>query len=1126
MPPNASLPPPAEPVRARKTSVVAQLTLFVAATLVVLLGVVLAVSYTVGRSILRDQIDDRLSAIAESRRDFVTEWVGRQQDRVTIFALRGVLRNFLEKHVAKESEEPQRTQSQDNLDGHVRSGAALVARIVSREGQVLLSSDPAEVGRDLSSDPTFQAGLKDASISVPSREGEAFFVDLAAPTRWVDGSRATLGVVMLKVSATPLATALRAQTGLGQTGEVLLGVRQGSQVRFLFPPRFRPDLVLATPAQAPAMVAATEGRKIFQHNIDYRGEQVLTAARPLDYGGWGLVAKMDQREAYAPIERLWHLVLAVGITAAVAGLVCAGLAARTFARPIQRLVGAAEAVTRGDLAASVPVDSDNELGLLARTFNAMTAALRTRTTEREKAETELKAERTLLRTLIDVLPLAIYVKDADGRFLVASTECARSIGVSSPDKLLGRTDADFFPPAIAAAFLTAEQRVLAGESILNLEEDSVNADGTSRIELTSKVPLHDSTGKIVGLVGVSRDITQRRRAEQAVRASEELLRSITDHTEDIIFVKDRESRTIFKNPAGLRANAMPAEKVIGYSDAEFGVDAEQVAKFLADDRRIMGSGKTEVVEEVLTSATGKKHVLLTTKTPRFDSKGNVIGLVGVARDITAQKLAEAALRESEQRLRTLGDNIPGGAIYQLIVSPAGHAHYAYMSAGIERIFGIPTDLVLGDPEALWGLILDDDRKRVALAQAESARKMTAFDCEFRQRTLRGEIKWLHARSTPRRLPDGSLCWDGVLTDITERKAAEAAVLESNERYELVVKGANAGIWDWDVPRKRVYYSARWKAMRGFSENEISSREEEWSDRIHPEDRDRVITALRAHVGGLTPVFAEEYRVLCKDGSWKWVSDQGIALRNAEGEAVRVAGSENDIHERKRAEEEIKASLHEKEVLLREIHHRVKNNLQIVSSLLNLQGRGHPALSGIFASTRDRVHAMAAVHERLYQSGDFARIDLGAHLSALARALTRAHAPAGVRVHLDLQLEPVTVELNAAVPLSLIANELLLNALKYAFAGRKDGTVTVSLQTDGDHRQLLVADDGPGIPTAIDPMTTRSLGLRLVRDLAHQIRAELRIDSEGAGMKVWIRWPAQPAPSERVTSDEPPGVPII
>lgn len=1122
----SSLLPMAGSARARRTSVVAQLTLFVAATLVVLLGVVLAVSYIVGRRVLRDQIDDRLSAIAESRRDFVAEWVGRQKDRVTIFALRGVLRNFLEKHVAHQSEEPQRTQSQENLDGHVRSGAALVARIVSREGQVLLSSDPAEVGRDLSGDPTFRAGLKDAAISVPARQGNAFFVDLAAPTRWVDGTRATIGVVMLKVSATPLATALREQTGLGTTGEVLLGVRDKGHVRFLFPPRYRPDLVFVPPTQATAMAAATEGRKAFQHHTDYRGEPVLTAARPLGYGGWGLIAKMDQREAYAPIDHLWNLVLMVGVAAALIGLTCAYLAARTFALPIRRLVTAAENVARGDLNASVPVHSENELGLLAGTFNDMTAALRIRTAEREKAEGELKAERTLLRTLVDVLPLSIYVKDADSKFVVANAECARSIGVSGPEQLLGRTDADFFPPSIASSFRAAEQRVLAGESILNLEEDSVHADGSSRIELTSKVPLRDSAGKVVGLVGVSRDITQRRRAEQAVRASEELLRSITDHTEDIIFVKDRDSRTIFKNPAGLRANALPAEKVIGHNDAEFGADAEQAAKFLADDRRIMAHGKTEMVEEVLTSATGKKHVLLTTKTPRFDSKGNVIGLVGVARDITAQKMAEAALRESEQRLRTLGDNIPGGAIYQLIVSPSGHAHYAYISAGIERLFGIPTDLVLGDPEALWGLILEGDRARVGEAQAASARTMTPFDCEFRQRTLRGEIKWLHARSTPRKLDDGSLCWDGVLTDVTERKAAEAAVLESNQRYELVVKGANAGIWDWDVPGKHVYYSPRWKEMRGFAENEISNREEEWSERIHPEDRVRVIAALRAHVAGQTPVFAEEYRVLCKDNSWKWVSDRGVALRNADGQAVRVAGSETDIHERKRAEEEIKSSLHEKEVLLREIHHRVKNNLQIVSSLLNLQARGHPALGGFFASTRDRVHAMAAVHERLYQSGDFARIDLGAHLSALTRALTRANAPGGVRVQLDLKLEPINVELNAAVPLSLIANELVLNALKYAFTGRKEGTLTVSLNTDGSFRELLVADDGPGISTAIDPMTTRSLGLRLVRDLARQIRAELRIDSAGSGMKVWIRWPAQPAPSDRAAPDDPPGVPIL
>ena len=309
----------------------------------------------------------------------------------------------------------------------------------------------------------------------------------------------------------------------------------------------------------------------------------------------------------------------------------------------------------------------------------------------------------------------------------------------------------------------------------------------------------------------------------------------------------------------------------------------------------------------------------------------------------------------------------------------------------------------------------------------------------------------------------------------------------------------------------MYYSPRWSEMRGYLPAEIGDSSEEWSSRVHPEDTPRVIAALHAHIGGETPVFSEEYRIACKNGSWKWVHDRGVARRDESGRAIRMAGSETDITERKLAEERLKASLHEKEMLLKEVHHRVKNNLQIVSSLLNLQGRQltDPVLIAGFASTRERVRAMAAVHERLYETGDFAAIDLAAHIGGLTRMLTAAHTPEGVRLRYVPRLESVIVDLNTAVPLSLIVNELILNAAKYAYVGRSEGELRIELRAGPEHHELCIADDGPGLPAGLDPETTRTLGLRLVRDLARQIRAEVNIDSSISGTSIRILWPARP-----------------
>ncbi|BAI61615.1 putative histidine kinase [Methanocella paludicola SANAE] len=150
-------------------------------------------------------------------------------------------------------------------------------------------------------------------------------------------------------------------------------------------------------------------------------------------------------------------------------------------------------------------------------------------------------------------------------------------------------------------------------------------------------------------------------------------------------------------------------------------------------------------------------------------------------------------------------------------------------------------------------------------------------------------------------------YEKVSRENEERRRAEEALREIKERYKLVIAGARGAIWDWDVPNKRVFYSPQWKALRGLSDDEATDREEEWSSRIHPEDAPRVMAAVQAHFEGRTPVFAEEYRTLCKDGSWKWISDRGMAQRDAHGRVVRMAGSENDITERKHAEEALRDS---------------------------------------------------------------------------------------------------------------------------------------------------------------------------------------------------------------------------
>ena len=195
------------------------------------------------------------------------------------------------------------------------------------------------------------------------------------------------------------------------------------------------------------------------------------------------------------------------------------------------------------------------------------------------------------------------------------------------------------------------------------------------------------------------------------------------------------------------------------------------------------------------------------------------------------------------------------------------------------------------------------------------------------------------------------------------------------------------------------------------------------------------------------------------------------------------------------------------MLLKEVHHRVKNNLQVISSLVGLQADGSKdeTVREVLRDVTYRVRSMALVHEKLYQSADLAHIDFAEYSRGLLGYLWRAHGPAAASIRLTLDLEPVTLPVDTAVPCGLILNELAGNALKHAFRGRHEGEVTVSLITEVDGRICLsVGDNGVGLPAGFDWREARSLGLHLVQMLSGQLGASVEAsDGEGTRFEIVI-----------------------
>jgi len=257
-------------------------------------------------------------------------------------------------------------------------------------------------------------------------------------------------------------------------------------------------------------------------------------------------------------------------------------------------------------------------------------------------------------------------------------------------------------------------------------------------------------------------------------------------------------------------------------------------------------------------------------------------------------------------------------------------------------------------------------------------------------------------------------------------------------------------------------------------------------------------ARKTHADGVTRTSKEES--ILKDGNHINFMVSCSPIKNPDGGVISVVEVLHDITEHKRAEDQIKASLQEKEVLLQEIHHRVKNNLQVVSSLLNMQARNakDEETSEVLSESRDRVNTMALIHSRLYESGNLSEINMKGFVDKLLVQLFQISPVQDVKITPIVRASDCSLPISIAVPVGLIVNELLSNASKHAFVDREEGKIEINLTaSEGGRVNLAVGDDGIGLPPGFDIDESKTLGLRLVKILAKdQLQGNIEVISDG------------------------------
>jgi len=329
-------------------------------------------------------------------------------------------------------------------------------------------------------------------------------------------------------------------------------------------------------------------------------------------------------------------------------------------------------------------------------------------------------------------------------------------------------------------------------------------------------------------------------------------------------------------------------------------------------------------------------------------------------------------------------------------------------------------------------------------------------------------------------------------DITERKRAEETIHQSEEKFRVLAETSPAAIV-LHQGEKFIYANPATMRISGYSEAELLGMN--FWDWTHADFRDMFREHGLARLRGDSAPLQFEQKLTTKTGEERWVV-VSVGKIEYRGNPTVIA-TILDITEAKQAEERISNALAEKVVLLKEVHHRVKNNLQIICSLLDLQSDSIPdeRSRSYFRENQNRIRSMALVHERLYKSDDFTSVGLEEYIRDLCKNLFDSYLADPGRIDLEVDTGGLSIAIDKAIPWGLIINELVSNSLKHAFPDNRSGEISIRFNLNGDDRlTLTVADSGVGIPPHLDFRDTETLGLQLVNMLARQLNGQISMES--------------------------------
>lgn len=664
------------------------------------------------------------------------------------------------------------------------------------------------------------------------------------------------------------------------------------------------------------------------------------------------------------------------------------------------------------------------------------------------------------------------------------------------EEFIGTTLNYFFAHNMTRGREVIKQFLDAGRIHLELEKRKF--DGTPMWVEGDYICIYDSHGRITGHFGAQRDISGRKKAEAALKESEERFRQLAENIESVFWAIDFQPyQVIYISPA--------YEKIWGRSCAEL-YDSRQsfTDSVHPEDRdRVMeafsqlmagenANEKPKPIEYQIVRPDGEIRWIRDRAFPIKNQAGEIYRVVGIAEDISDRKRTQKELQNAQQMYQQILD-----AIADMILVKGPHSRIIWANKAFREHYGMDNETLAGmidsefqPPDYTLQYIKDD-------AWVFNTGQTIKISDEPNQ-SPDGKVRYFDTIKSPIFNTEGQVVMTvGVGRDTTERKQGEKALRESEERFRQLAENIQDSFWLVSVVLTDILYvSPAYEQIWGRTREELYANNGNWIDWVHPEDRHLLLEGFPRILAGEST--STEYRIVRPDGTICWVCDRAFPIYDESGKVYRIAGICEDISDRKFTEARIQAALHEKQILLKEIHHRVKNNMQVVSSLLQLQAQyieDETTLS-LFEDSQSRIHSMALIHEQLYQSENIDRIELPLYVENLVANLYQSFGCCNSFLQIQLNIDPISVNIETAIPCGLIINELVSNSLKYAFPYSRAGLININFCEINERQfHLSIQDNGVGFPADFDVENTETLGLRLVRMLTNQLEGNLTVDSQ-------------------------------